>query len=153
MTLLLMCQVYSQNSMKLVCSSKEICQRHISYLQLSFQIVFSETQPVMNSTDQKHIRWWLSTVLFTPEGVAMKHVWEISGSFNTELVINPLLDVNSEGTGVAEGEIVLIQNDMELRPKCEISFQDFLYKATQSPCFFPSKKTDWKLLNVGSTTT
>ena len=40
-------------------------------------------------------------------------------------VINPFLDVNSEETGVAEEELVLIQNDMELRPKLKKSYQDF----------------------------
>ena len=40
-------------------------------------------------------------------------------------VINPFLDVNSEETGVAEEELVSIQNDIELRPKFKKSYQDF----------------------------
>ena len=40
-------------------------------------------------------------------------------------VINPFLDVNSEEIEVAEKELLLIQNDNELRPKFKKSYQDF----------------------------
>ena len=50
-------------------------------------------------------------------------------------VINPFLDVNSEETGVAEEELVSIQNDIELRPKFKISYQDFWLQKKISDCY------------------
>ena len=37
-------------------------------------------------------------------------------------VINPFLTVNGEETGVAEEELISIQNDIELRPKFKKSY-------------------------------
>ena len=50
-------------------------------------------------------------------------------------VINPFLDVNSEETGVAEEELVSIQNDIELRPKFKKSYQDFWLQKKNSDCY------------------
>ena len=51
------------------------------------------------------------------------------------MVINPFLDVNSEETGVAEEELVSIQNDIELRPKFKKSYQDFWLQKKNSDCY------------------
>ena len=42
-----------------------------------------------------------------------------------EWVINSFLDARSEETEVAGKEIVSLQNDIKLRPKCKKSYQDF----------------------------
>ncbi|XP_066946068.1 zinc finger BED domain-containing protein 5-like [Macrobrachium rosenbergii] len=43
-------------------------------------------------------------------------------------VINPFLNVDGEETGLAEEELISIQNDIELRPKFKKSYQDFVTK-------------------------
>ena len=40
-------------------------------------------------------------------------------------VINPFLEVCNEETGEAEEEIISIQNEIELSPKCKKSYKDF----------------------------
>ena len=43
----------------------------------------------------------------------------------TDWIINSFSDVRSEETGVAEKEIVSLQNDLELQPMFKKSYQDF----------------------------
>ena len=50
-------------------------------------------------------------------------------------VINPFFDVISEETGVAEEELISIQNDIELSPKFKKSYQDFWLQKKISDCY------------------
>ncbi|XP_018015681.1 protein ZBED8 [Hyalella azteca] len=50
-------------------------------------------------------------------------------------VINPFLNVDGEETGVAEEELISIQNDIELRPKFKKSYQDFWLQKKISDCY------------------
>nr|XP_049579058.1 protein FAM200A-like [Syngnathus scovelli] len=50
-------------------------------------------------------------------------------------VISPFLNVEGEETGVAEEELISIQNDIELRPKFKKSYQDFWLQKKISDCY------------------
>ncbi|XP_066965478.1 protein FAM200C-like [Macrobrachium rosenbergii] len=50
-------------------------------------------------------------------------------------VINPFLNVDGEETGLAEEELISIQNDIELRPKFKKSYQDFWLQKKISDCY------------------